>query len=90
MMTKQDLISLLKDYNFINNSIRSFCHKYNIHYNTVSKYLRENNIPYNRKESILARDRDVNGRFILSIYTNKDENTRIKCRSFKDLQSLKL
>jgi hypothetical protein len=113
-IAKQDFIKLLVNYDFINNSIRSFSKKYNVHYNTVSKYLRENNICYNRKETNLERIRDVNGKFILSVNEITKENAivlsqhplrgiedsalrapamrniPIKCRSFKDLQKLKL
>ena len=112
MLVKKDFIDLLKNYDFINNSIRSFSKKYNIHYNTVSKYLRENDIQYNRKESELERKRDASGKFSISVaIENASKNNPplrdlpyrqnlpyetclrqhpTKCRTFKDLQNLKL
>ena len=66
-ITKEEFLQLLKQYNFTNNSVRSFSKLYGVHYNTVAKYLRENNINYNRKESNIIRSRNPNGKFSLSI-----------------------
>jgi hypothetical protein len=94
MVTKQELINLLKQYDFINNSIGSFSLKYGVSSKTISKYLRENNIPYNRKETSIERDRDNSGKFIFSKYKKDDDrikyqsDERRKCRSFKDLNNL--
>lgn len=66
-ITKEEFLQLLKNYDFTNNSIRSFSKLYGVHYNTVAKYLRENNIKYNRKESNIIRPRNPNGKFSLSI-----------------------
>ena len=66
-ITKEEFLQLLKQYNFTNNSVRSFSKLYRVHYNTVAKYLRENNINYNRKESNIIRPRNPNGKFSLSI-----------------------
>ena len=66
-ITKEEFLQLLKSYDFINNSIRSFSKLYGVHYNTVTKYLRENDINYNRKESKIVRFRSPNGKFSLSI-----------------------
>jgi len=66
-ITKEEFLQLLKSYDFINNSIRSFSKLYGVHYNTVTKYLRENDINYNRKESKIVRLRSPKGKFSLSI-----------------------
>ena len=79
LLNKAEFISLLKKYDFINNSIRSFSKLYGIHYNTVSKYLRENNIKYNKKKSNLIRERDVTGKFVISqSIRNNDDEDKIK------------
>lgn len=75
-ITKERLVEMLKDYDFMNNSIRSFSKKYNINCKTVSKYLREYNINYNQKHSVIARHRDVTGRYCLPANDNKETKTK--------------
>ena len=62
-MNKDEFIELLKSYDFIKNSVQSFCHKYNINPKTVRKYLQENNIEYNKRTIIVEIKRDANGRY---------------------------
>ena len=67
VFTKDDLVILLKQYDFITHSVTSFSNKYNVNSKTVIKYLRENNIKYNNKSVVITnRVRDVNGRYCLN------------------------
>lgn len=76
-ITKEEFLQLLKNYDFTNNSIRSFSKLYGVHYNTVAKYLRDNNINYNRKESNIIRSRNPNGKFSLSISEHSRTHQKI-------------
>ena len=49
-ITKEEFLQLLKNYDFTNNSIRSFSKLYGVHYNTVAKYLRENKINQKKRK----------------------------------------
>jgi hypothetical protein len=48
-MTPNELIKILKEYDFKKNSVRSFSLKYKITEKTILKYLKEHKIHYNRK-----------------------------------------
>ena len=48
-MTPNALIKLLKEYDFKENSVRSFSLKDKITEKTILKYLKDHKIPYNRK-----------------------------------------
>ena len=78
-MEKQDIINILKQYNFLENSIRKFSLEYKITEKTIKKYLVENNIPYSKRTIKYEIPRDVNGRYKLN-----DERL---CLSSVDLRS---
>ena len=61
-----EFIILLKQYDFKNNSVRKFAN-YKVSEQTVIKYLKQNNIKNNSRTLIIKRNRDVNGRFCISI-----------------------
>ena len=65
-MEKQDIINILKQYNFLENSIRKFSLEYKITEKTIKKYLVENNIPYSKRTIKYEIPRDVNGRYKLN------------------------
>jgi len=44
-----------------------FANEYKISEKTVTKYLKQNNIDYNSRTLLIHKNRDVNGRFCLSI-----------------------
>jgi hypothetical protein len=66
-ITIDELIKLLKEYDFKKNSIKKFANEYKISEKTVTKYLKQNNIDYNSRTLLIYKNRDVNGRFCLSI-----------------------
>jgi len=66
-ITIDEFIKLLKEYDFKKNSIRKFANEYKISEKTVAKYLKQNNIDYNSRTLLIHKNRDVNGRFCLSI-----------------------
>lgn len=55
MMSEQQeqLINLIKSYNFKINSINKFSREHNVCSTTVRKYLKELNIEYNNKKFII-------------------------------------
>ena len=72
-LTRDELINLLKNYDFNSNSVSSFCKIYQISRNTATKYLRENNIKYHRLNGVVNMpSRDVHGRFVLGRTTCPD------------------
>jgi hypothetical protein len=66
-ITIDEFIKLLKEYDFKKNSIRKFANEYKISEKTVTKYLKQNKIDYNSRTLLIHKNRDVNGRFCLSI-----------------------
>lgn len=96
-ITPDEFIKLLTSYNFLSNSINSFCEKYKVNPKTVVKYLKANNISYNQKGVINLPPRDNYGRFTLNLQVKKTETIKKevkfqeplkKCRSLKDLNNL--
>ena len=73
-MEKQDIINILKQYNFLENSIRKFSLEYKITEKTVKKYLVENNIPYSKRTIKYEIPRDVNGRYKLKVNKGQRSN----------------
>jgi len=66
-MTKDELIKLLYEYDFLKNSVKKFANEYKISEKTVKKYLKQNNINYNSRTLITNQNRDVKGRFCFQI-----------------------
>jgi hypothetical protein len=75
-ITLDEFIKLLKAYDFKKNSIRKFANEYKISEKTVTKYLKQNNIDYNSRTLLIHKNRDVNGRFCLSINSFGVENVK--------------
>jgi hypothetical protein len=80
-ITIDEFIKLLKEYDFKKNSIRKFASEYEISEKTVTKYLKQNNIDYNSRTLLIHKNRDVNGRFCLSI--NSFSAERVKDNKFR-------
>ena len=72
-MDHATLIKLMREYDFINNTKKSFREKYNISLKTINKYLIKYDIPHRRNLHIIKINRDKNGRFTFGIFekTNK-------------------
>ena len=79
-ITIDEFIKLLKEYDFKKNSIRKFANEYKISEKTFTKYLKENN-DYNSRTLLIHKNRDVNGRFCLSI--NSFGAERVKDNKFR-------
>ena len=75
-ITINEFIKLLKEYDFKKNSIRKFANEYKISEKTVTKYLKQSNIDYNSRTLLIHKNRDVNGRFCLSINSFAVENVK--------------
>ncbi len=75
-ITIDEFIKLLKEYDFKKNSIKKFANEYKISEKTVTKYLKQNNIDYNSRILLIHKNRDVNGRFCLSINSFGVENVK--------------
>jgi len=80
-ITIDEFIKLLKEYDFKKNSIRKFANEHKISEKTVTKYLKQNNIDYNSRTLLIHKNRDVNGRFCLSI--NSFGAERVKDNKFR-------
>ena len=65
-ITSEELIKLLKEYDFISNSVNSFCKKYGFWGLTIRSYLNKYEIPYNKRKQKIFRLRDEYGRFSLT------------------------
>jgi len=62
-MTPNELIKLLKEYDFKKNSVRSFSLKYKITEKTILKYLKEHKIPYNNRKINYEMTRNCLGQY---------------------------
>ena len=62
-MTPNELIKILKEYDFKKNSVRSFALKYKITEKTILKYLKEHNIPYNNRKISYEITRNYLGQY---------------------------
>ncbi len=87
-ITIDEFIKLIKEYDFKKNSIRKFANEYKISEKTVTKYLRENNVDYNSRTLLSRKNRDVNGRFCLSI--NSFSAERVKDNKLKTIEKIKI
>jgi hypothetical protein len=87
-ITIDEFIKLLKEYDFKKNSIRKFANEYKISEKTVTKYLKQNNINYNSRTLLIHKNRDVNGRFCLSI--NSFGAERVKDNKLKTIEKIKI
>ena len=70
-MTPNELIKILKEYDFKKNSVRSFSLKYKITEKTVLKYLKEHNIPYNNRKISYEMTRNCLGQYTFKNDVNK-------------------
>ena len=75
-MDHATLIKLMRDYDFINNTKKSFREKYNISLKTINKYLIKYIIPHRR--NTIKINRDKNGRFTFGIF-EKPETKVLSC-----------
>jgi hypothetical protein len=94
-ITIDEFIKLLKEYDFKKNSIRKFANEYKISEKTVTKYLKQNNIDYNSRTLLIHKNRDVNGRFCLSINSFgaervKDNQFRRSHHELKTIEKIKI
>jgi len=87
-MEKQDVINILKQYNFLENSIRKFSLEYKITEKTVKKYLVENNIPYSKRTIKYEIPRDVNGRYKLKVNNDGLQSRPVDLRSNNQLNKV--
>lgn len=71
-MTPNELIKILKEYNFKNNSVRSFSLKYKITEKTILKYLKQHNIPYNNRVINYEMPRNCLGQYTFK-YTKQSD-----------------
>ena len=62
-MTPNELIKILKEYDFKKNSVRSFSLKYKITEKTILKYLKEYKIPYNNRKISYEMTRNCLGQY---------------------------
>ena len=70
-MTPNELIKILKEYDFKKNSVRSFSLKYKITEKTILKYLKEHNIPYNNRKINYEMTRNCLGQYTFKNYVTK-------------------
>lgn len=74
-MDIKDFIELLKKYDFVHNSVKSFCDHYKVNVKTTLKHLRQNGIRYNRKAVLNPPTRDVTGKFCLTFKKENHKNS---------------
>lgn len=77
-MDHATLIKLMREYDFLSNTKKSFREKYNISLKTINKYLIKYDIAHRRNLNILNINRDKNGRFTFGIF-EKSENKVLLC-----------
>ena len=70
-MTPDELIKILKEYDFKKNSVRSFSLKYKITEKTILKYLKEHKIPYNNRKISYEMTRNCLGQYTFKNATAK-------------------
>ena len=73
-MTPDELIKILKEYDFKKNSVRSFSLKYKITEKTILKYLKEHNIPYNNRKISYEMTRNCLGQYTFKNTTAKQSD----------------
>ena len=76
-MEIEDIIRLIKTYDFKNNSAASFSKMYGITPKTIKKLLLQHSIPHNTHRVNIKQPRDVHGRF--KIATKSANKSTTKC-----------
>ena len=82
-MDHATLIKLMREYDFINNTKKSFREKYNISLKTINKYLIKYDIPHRRNLNIIKINRDKNGRFTFGIFEKPETKVLSHCNDNK-------
>jgi hypothetical protein len=83
-MNKTEIIKLMKEYDFVNNTKKSFAKKYNISSKTVSNYIKEFGIKCKKSGVNVDRNRDIFGKFAYGLSerndtsSNKNYNSNVK------------
>ena len=77
-MTPNELIKILKEYDFKKNSVRSFSLKYKITEKTILKYLKEHKIPYNNRQISYEMTRNCLGQYTFKSCQNQIQPTSDK------------
>ena len=83
-MTPIELIRILKEYNFMKNSVRSFSLKYKITEKTILKYLKEHKIPYNNRKIRYEMSRNCLGQYTFKSDVNKYSQNPNQLHDIKD------
>jgi hypothetical protein len=73
----------MREYDFINNTKKSFREKYNISLKTINKYLIKYDIPHKRNLNIIKINRDKNGRFTFGIFEKPETQVLSHCNDNK-------
>ena len=68
-MEREDVIRIMKTYDFNKNSVASFSKTYGITPKTIKKLLLQHSIPHNTHRVNIKQPRDVHGRFKIVITT---------------------
>ena len=82
-MTPNELIKILKEYDFKKNSVRSFALKYKITEKTILKYLKKNDIPYNSRKINYEIPRNSLGQYTFQNIKNDTEKCSTLFNQFK-------
>jgi len=70
-MEREDVIRLMKAYDFNKNSVASFSKTYGITPKTIKKLLLQHSIPHNTHRINIKQPRDVHGRFKIATKSTK-------------------
>ena len=62
-MKRKELIEKLKQWDFMENSKKTFSEKYNISVKTIDRYIEKYNIPYEKRIFGVIKNRDRYGRY---------------------------
>jgi len=73
----------MREYDFMNNTKKSFREKYNISLKTINKYLIKYDIPHRRNLNIIKINRDKNGRFTFGIFEKPETKVLSHCNDSK-------
>jgi hypothetical protein len=74
-MEREDVIRLMKTYDFKENSAASFSKTYGITPKTIKKLLLQHSIPHNTHRINIKQPRDVHGRFQIATKSTKPKMT---------------
>src|SRR5205085_5795228 len=75
-MEKEDIIRLMKTYDFKKNSVASFSKMYGITPKTIKKFLVQHSIPHNTHRVNIKQPRDVHGRFKIATKSANKSTTK--------------